>query len=183
MIIDDLKSFINRAEKNRKYAQNSAIGARVALGYFEKELNEDEKESIEKFMANFDAIYANVIRKNQDKLSPGSLLVYKRRVSGLLKDYDSYASDPSKFVAWSQTRKINIKKKSKLEKANSAPTDKNNIEKDSNNSSEKEGVTKSEVPLRPGVKAVIWVPDELTPNDVEKIKLYIEYLGQLAKKS
>lgn len=183
MLIEDLNSFITRAEKSRKYAPNSATGIKVALGYFEKELNEEEQNSIDKFRDNFNAIYQSVIRKNQDKLSPGSLEVYKRRVWGLLKDFEEYANDPAKFVGWNPIRRVVVKKKNNPEKGDSNLGEKSNFEQDNNLPSTLEGLSKSEIPLRPGVKAVILVPNDLIPDDVEKIKLFIDYLSSLAKKT
>ena len=184
MVSEELRNFINRAEKGRKYAPNSAYGIKAALGYFEKELNEEEQNSLEKFKANFEAIYASVIRSNQDKLSPGSLEVYKRRISSLLNDYTEYGSDPAKFVVWNPIRRTpSVKRKNIAVLPTEKTEEVNETKQDSYSPASTEGMFRSEIPLRPGVKAFILTPEDLNPNDVEKIKLFIDYLSSLAKKS
>jgi hypothetical protein len=180
MIIEDLKNFIVRAEKSRKYAPNSADGMKVALAYFERELNDEEKDSLEKFETNFNAIYTSVIRNNQDKLSASSLEIYKRRVLTVIKDYKEYDADPAKFVNWNPIRRTPTKRKDADKKAPSSE-EREAGRLDSPLSITTEGLSRSEIPLRPGVKAIIFTPDDLNPGDVEKINLYVQYLSSLAK--
>lgn len=180
MVIDELKQFLSQAEKGRKYAPNYALGIRAALGYFEKELNDEEKESIENFLTNFDAIYSNVIRNNQNKLSLATLEVYKRRVFRLLNDYQKYSSDPAKFVAWSPARRMPTKKAAyKKNEVSSSDKDMLGVQIETDLSNKE--MVRNEIPLRQGVKAVISFPSDLNNDDVRKIRLYIDYLESLTK--
>lgn len=172
-VIEDLKNFIKRAEKNRKYAPNTASGLRVGLSYFEKELNEDEAASLDNFKSHFDEIYVTVARNNQDKLSASSLDAYKRRVKGLLDDYEKYATDTAKFLNWNPVRKTIIHTGSKAKKL------KQNINEELQTEWLKEqgALNRFELILRPDAKAVFLTPPNLTSQDIKKIKGYIDYLS------
>lgn len=104
---NELYSFIDGAIKNRKYSPNTAGGHKAALKLFEKELNDEEGQSIDLVKEKIEAIYANVSRNNRDKISAESLATYKLRVLKVIDDYRKYGIDPTKMNEWiSRTRNV-----------------------------------------------------------------------------
>jgi hypothetical protein len=95
-----LYDFIDRAVKSRKYPANTGGALKTALNLFEKELNDEEKDSIETFKNNLDAIYNSVFQHNKD-FSATSLATYKSRVVKVLGDFEKYGTGPSKMANWS----------------------------------------------------------------------------------
>lgn len=119
-IMDNLRDFIDSAERSRKYPPNTAIALKNALKVFENELNEDEATNLELFKQHLDQIYHSVFEKNKNRMSVGSLATYRARVNRVLKDFDNYGSDPAKFNSWS----VSIKPRTTRKKpANSTATD------------------------------------------------------------
>ncbi|MFA6524186.1 MAG: site-specific integrase [Candidatus Paceibacterota bacterium] len=96
---EELYSFIDRAIKNRNYAENTGISLKTALRLFEKELNEEEINSIDKFNKNIEQIYHSVCSKNKN-FSASSLATYKSRILKVLTDYKKYGIDPTKMSNW-----------------------------------------------------------------------------------
>src|SRR5436190_18879610 len=113
-VIQNLIDFVNVAERNRKYAENSAIGFRAALRIFEPELNEQEKESLETFRQNIDQISQSVHRKNKDKISTSTIGIYKKRIQKIVSDYDKYANDASKMASWNPVTRIRTSKRDSM---------------------------------------------------------------------
>jgi hypothetical protein len=82
------------------------------------ELNEEEKNSLDKFKANIDQIYQSVFSKNKN-MSDSSLATYKSRVLTVLNDYERYGKEPTKMLNWTRKGRIRTpgtKKKSNTEK-------------------------------------------------------------------
>ena len=102
--VKELKEFIDYAEKNRKYASETAKGRRAALKLFEDELNDDEKSSIDLVEERFDRIYQSVFQKNKQNITTSSLETYKGRVRSLIREFKKFGSDPAAFNAWDMTR-------------------------------------------------------------------------------
>jgi len=96
---EELYDFIDRAINSRNYAENTGISLKTALRLFEKELNDEEKNSIDKFSKNIEQIYHSVCSKNK-KFSAGSLATYKSRVIKVITDYEKYGADPTKMSSW-----------------------------------------------------------------------------------
>ena len=90
---------------------------KTALNLFEKELNDQERESISDFEKNLEHIYQNVFSKNKNSFSAGSLVTYKSRVAKVLSDYAKYGSDPVSMANWSPKviNRTRLKKKSGVE--------------------------------------------------------------------
>jgi len=98
---EELYDFINRAINNRNYAGNTGISLKTALRLFEKEINDEEKNSIDKFHKNIEQIYHSVCSKNKN-FSAGSLATYKSRVIKVVTDYEKYGADPTKMSSWTK---------------------------------------------------------------------------------
>ena len=105
----DLYEFVDSAVKNRKYAPNTAHGIRTALKLFELEINEEEKDSLDKFKENFEQVFRGVTLKNKN-MTAGSLLSYKSRIKRLLEQYENYGSDAVKMNNWSVKAVVRQKK-------------------------------------------------------------------------
>jgi len=97
--IKDLYDFIERAEKNRKYVPNTALGLKAALRLFDAEANNEELGSIDKFKENIEQIYHGVSLKNKN-MAASSLATYKARVLKVIQDYEKYGADPTKINTW-----------------------------------------------------------------------------------
>lgn len=110
MKFNSLYEFIDIAEKNRKYLPNTATNYRTPLRLVESELTDEEKNSIDLVKTHLNEIFTLLYSKNSSNLSASSLEVYKRRVHGLINDYEKYGNDPAKMAAWDRN---NQPKKSK----------------------------------------------------------------------
>ncbi len=177
-VTKELLDFIDTAERNRKYPGGTAAGRRSALRLFEVELNDEEKESLDTFKKNLDQIYQNVFNKNKSNMSAGSLATYKMRLESLIKDYEKYGQDPTKLANWN--RPVRKYKKAPLEKevrdlipATEPKPEVLPIEKGSD-------FSRFELPLRPGIKAIIIVPSDISKSEVEKLRGYINFLDSIA---
>lgn len=176
IVINELKDFINTAERDRKYASNTATGYRVALGLFEKELNEKERESLQTLKENLDAIYQNVYRSNKTKFKSKSLEDYKNRVRKVIRDFEAFGNDPSKMASWNPSKpKSTGTSKAKIDNQSELPQ---------LNKTEELPValTRFELPLRSNVKAIILTPSDLTVEEADKIRAYIDYLKSVSVK-
>lgn len=178
-VVIELKDFINIAERDRKYASSTATGYRVALGLFEKELNDKERESLQTFKEHLEEIYQNVYRNNKTKFKSNTLEEYKKRVKKMIQDFENYGNDPSKMAAWTPARP-NLSTNNKTKKTNNdlsiSPED------DSSQIRESISLTRFELPLRANVKAIILTPSDLTSSEADKIRAYIDYLKSVSKK-
>ena len=102
-----------------------------------------------------------------------SLQTYKNRFLAVIKDYEKYGTNPTKMANWNRPiRKISTR------------TDKQRISSIENLSSDEKykeaEMSRFELPLRPGVKAIILVPADINKGDVEKIRKYIDFLNNIA---
>lgn len=177
-VTKELLDFIDTAERNRKYPLGTAAGRRSALRLFEVELNDEEKESLDTFKKNLDQIYQNVFNKNKSNMSAGSLATYKMRLESLIKDYEKYGQDPTKLANWN--RPVRKYKKALLEKEakDSIPA----VEPKQEVLLPEKGLdfSRFELPLRPGIKAIIIVPSDISKSEVEKLRGYINFLDSIA---
>jgi len=173
MIIKDLEDFINAAEKSRKYPRNTAAAKRSALRLFDAELNDDEVQSLDSFEKNFDQIYQELVNKNKADMSASSLVTYKRRVSGLIKDYKKYGLDPTKMASWNRPVRKVSRKTSNFKKNEQVAQQGIELSKNVN-------MSRFELPLRTGVKAIILIPSDVTKEEVGKIRKYVDFLESIS---
>lgn len=178
--INSLFTFVTVAEKNRKYATSYASGISTALRLFEKELNDNEKASIDLFKQNLNQIYAQVVRKNQSIYSNSSLDIYKKRIAKVLNDYENYGKDPTKMNAWNPSRHNFIKKDKTIKSLKLTENAANSNQPVEELPDEKTLVpmTKFQLQLRPGVLAKIETPHDMSVSEAKKIRAYIDYLIQ-----
>lgn len=176
-VTKELFDFIDTAERNRKYPEGTASGRRAALRLFEAELSEEEKESLDTLKKNIDQIYQNVFLKNKSNMSAESLATYKMRLESLIKDYEGYGQDPTKLASWNRpVRKVKrSKEQGKVTGYDFTKTEQEQIPEKSFDFS------RFELPLRPGVKAIIIVPSDISKSEVEKLRNYINFLESIAK--
>ena len=169
----DLNSFIDLAEKNRKYPENTAHGLRAALKVFSKELKPDEFNSIALIEERFDQIFLDVLETNKDKYSIDSLNTYKMRFMKVLNDYKRYGADPSNIQNWVVKNRKPIQPSIQQKDTSSqTPSPLINYPVESQH--------KIELALRPSAKAMLLVPADLTQKEAETLKSIID---SLAKKS
>ena len=170
---EELLKFVDIAIKNRRYPDNTGYAIRAALRLFEKELNKDERESIDKFKINIDQIYQNVFRKNSGELSAKSLATYKSRVTKALSDYEKYGTDPTKMANWPAKVLTRPKKHNTPDLV-----DKNNAGGSDSYKVSTSDMHKIELSIRPGApKFIVIVPGDITPDECTRIKAVIDSLS------
>jgi|SRR3989344_283233 len=170
--IETLYDFLERAVKSKKYLENTAISLKTALKLFEKELSEEERNSVDEFKKNIDHIYSRVFSNNKN-FSAGSLATYKSRVLKVVNDYQKYGIDPTKMANWSP--KITIRSKRKLSSAYNEDQG-IQIAKEGANITQV-GMNRIELSLRPDSKCVIVVPMDMTSTECLKIKAVLDSLS------
>lgn len=175
--IKTLFEFITLAERNRKYPPNTAFGLASALKLFEQELNEEEKESLETFISRLPQIYQSVFNKNKLKMSTSTLETYRRRILKVVKDYEKYGQDPTKLQSWNPLSRTIAKKTSKKNEKNLQIIE-GQISDEERPRSVSVSVNRHEINLKridsEDAKAIIIVPADLTLEEAEKIKKYID---------
>lgn len=174
-----LFSFIDVAEKNRKYPPATANNLRGALRKIEAELHDEEKTSIDKLLENINQIFQTLYQKDSTSMTASSIETYKSRIKKVIAEYKKYGMNSTSMNSWNPT----IKMRQKIEKKDSEKAlDKN--EQSSNQETERSStnnITKFELPLRENVKAVILLPGDITRSEVGKIEAYITFLKTIAK--
>lgn len=173
-----LSEFIESAVKSRKYPANTAAGRRSALNLFEAEFNETEKESIEEVKQNLNQIYNNVFNKNKSKMTAGTLETYKNRFKALLNDYEEYGTDPAKMASWNRPIR-EVSPKPREEKSNQSKESGPREPEDMADSASKE-LSRFEISLRPGVKAIVIVPSDIRTGEVDRIKKLADFLDSIS---
>lgn len=174
-VIKTLLEFVDSAVRNRKYPYGTAVGRRAALKLFEPELNDEERESLDTFKAHLDQIYRSVYNKNKSKMTAESWVTYKNRLKALISDYEKYGVDPTKMANWNRTiRKETVKGKIKAEDKSDSPTQETERYKEVD-------MSRFELPLRSGVKAIILVPSDINKEEVGKIRKYIDFLENISE--
>ena len=174
-----LLGFVDTAARNRHYAPNTAAGFRAALRLFESDLNEAERSSVAQFSENLDHIYRQVLNRNLQNISVASAETYYRRIKNLLNDYGKYGVDPAKMAEWNRPpRKIRLKEFGPEISTNySAPK---NPPAGSVLTSHETPVTRLDIALRPGAKALVVLPADLTKEDAAVIKALVDASVRLA---
>mgnify|MGYP001572573370 CR=1 FL=1 len=100
-----LYDFLDSAIKNRKYPEATANAIRSALKIYETALNQEERDSLQRFYDNLDQITKSVFLKNSKRFNSSSLATYASRVSKVVNDYYKYGMDPIKMNSWLQMNK------------------------------------------------------------------------------
>ena len=111
-------------------------------------------------------------------MTAGTLETYRKRVSSLLKDYERYGIDPTKMANWSRPLRntTGVKRKKPEVTKNINPTKVATLE----HSQQTVETSRLELTLRPGIKAIILVPSDITKPEVQKIRSYIDFLDSIA---
>lgn len=170
----ELYNFIDRARRSRKYADATALSLRAALKMYEGVLNEDERESLDKFKNNFEQITRSMVGKNASKSTAGSLATYKSRALKVINDYEKYGEDPLKMNSWEpkviiRTKNVNSSAfKDKLQKIGNTEQEENATEKN------QEKMRRIEFALRPDAKCILVIPSDVTPSEVIFVKGMID---------
>ncbi len=172
-----LSNFLDEAEKRRNYPSNTAAGVRSALRLFGRELNEVESSSPVAFIDNVDKIYRQVAANNKNRMSPDSLETYYRRLKNLISDFEECGGDVDKMA---------VKKRAAVKKLPSAaggsrPVSGRSLkaEADAPAAAAETEVSapdsnRLELSLRPGVKAIVILPADLTSDEAGVIKALVD---------
>lgn len=172
--LQGLYDFIDKAETNRNYPPNVATNFKTPLNLVEKELTEEEKNSIDLLKKNLDQIINTIYSKSGNKLSASSLEIYKRRMKNLIEDYENYGKDPSKMATWNRKTLIRKPKERKVvikENVIDSPAD-------FSPSFESSEFQAADLVLSSG-RARIIVPKEISPDDAKKLKFQIDLLANI----
>lgn len=175
--ISDLRDFIATAEKNRKYAPGTAVGRKAALSLFDKELNENERESIELLEQHLPQIYNTVFQKYKTKMATSSLQTYKKRMESLLREYKQFA-DPAEFHSWNpSTRNTSGRAKQAASKAATSTTQ--NVVVHHSSGTEvglENGTERFEIVIGDGRKGILIFPANRSETDVAKLQKLVDFL-------
>jgi hypothetical protein len=179
--LDSLYTFIDAAEKNRKYLPSTAQDLRNALKKIELEINEEEKASIDKLLENLNQIFHVYYQKNPASMTASSIETYKSRIRKVINEYKKYGMNSTGMNSWNpkpvQKRKP-LKIESQAESQNKLSVKDDSLT-DSNIPSQ--NVTRFELPLRENAKAIILLPGDITKSEVDKVAAYITFLKTIAK--
>lgn len=170
----DLYQFIDRAIRSRKYPQNTGGALKSALKLFETEINDDERNSLESFKANFEQIYRSVCTKNSDRFSVASLATYRNRILKVIKDYEKYGVDPTKMVNW--TPKIKASSKKNSDSNQPAKNIQNSNEMTETYTTNNSNAHRLVLALRPDFKFILEVPMDISFGESKKIKAVLDSL-------
>lgn len=184
-IVNQLNDFIDLANKNRRYPDNTASGLKAAISRFNDVLNEDERVSLELIDERFEQIMLDFFNKHKNDMTDGSLRTYQARINRVLRDFKKWGSNPQNWSSWSVS---GTRARKKSNKSNNNETE-NAVTKQENSSSNtfepgKHDVhpsTKFEIPLRDGISAFISTPMDINKDEVDKIKKYVDYLSSIAE--
>lgn len=174
--IKDLYEFIEVATRNRKYPTSTAQGLRAAVKLFDSELNDDERDSLDKVKTNLDQIYQSVFAKNKN-FTAASLATYRSRLLKVINDYEKYGTDPTKMANWNPKVVVRAPKKAKpvQEPVVNVP----DSTQDSFGTaaiSTPENMHRLELVLRPGVKFVVIVPQDLKSTEAATLNALLTSL-------
>lgn len=178
LIIDNLKAFVEKAVKLGKYPSNTGAGYLAAIKTAERALLDDEPKTIDYLLDHVEELF---VRQNV-KLSPQSIPVYVGRIKTVSSDYKTYGVDGAAIYKWTRgSRKRATKTKNNKE---------NNISKAENQDGENLTNNDWSVPsmpnesgvklnlvswrLRPGLMIRIELPEDISEQDVNKIKALLD---------
>ncbi|HWY79306.1 MAG TPA: hypothetical protein VNW29_03020 [Candidatus Sulfotelmatobacter sp.] len=177
--LQSLFSFIDVAEKNRKYPITTANNLRGALRKIEAELNDEEKASLDKLLENINQIFHTLYQKDPTSMTVSSIETYKSRIKKVIAEYKKYGMNTTNMNSWNPTiairKKIEKKDSENVLDKKDQPIDEESDQSTTNNT------TRFELPLRENVKAVILLPGDVTKSEVGKIEAYITFLKTIAK--
>jgi len=177
----NLVEFITTAEKNRNYPAATGVAFRNAIAKFVDLLNEEEKQSVDLFENRIEQIFRDFVEKNKQKMTMKSMIEYKRRVLRVISDYREYGIDPTKMNNWQRKPKnVGVRKSKTTDDTQPSKPIENKFTAATDDLLAEGSVTRFEIPLRKGVKAIIVTPPDISIEEVKKIKLYIEYLEAIA---
>lgn len=175
--VNTLMNFIQTAERSRKYPSNTADAFRVAIRLFEKDLNDEERASIDVLSDHLDQIYSSVVNHNSTKFSLGSLETYKKRIQRVLREYSLYGKDATKMTNWKPKMRVFTKKKKQEEQSEEsrrAETKETPFAPMTTGDLSDSKLSKYEIQLRSDTKALIIIPFDLSTDEADKLKLYID---------
>jgi len=164
--IKELYEFIEVATRNRKYPASTAQGLRAAVKLFDSELNDDERDSIDKVKANLDQIYQSVFAKNKN-FTAASLATYRSRLLKVINDYEKYGTDPTKMANWNPKVVVRAPKKPKEATGSASAQNESaqNVDTSVGMGVIPANMHRLELALRPGVKFVVIVPQDLKKTE------------------
>ena len=175
---DGLKSFIEKAVKLGKYPVNTAAGYIAAIKTVERAILNDEPKTIDYLLSHLEELF---VRQNDLQLSPQSVPVYIGRIKAVCNDYKTYGTDGTSIYRWNRTVR---KRKEKLPEIKESKTtisevlnQQESVENAFGTNSQISNGTKLNIVswrLRPGVVVRIELPEDLTEQDVKKIKALLD---------
>jgi len=175
--IEGLKSFIDKAVKLGKYPANTASGYLAAIKTVERAILDDEPKTIDYLLSHIEELF---IRQTDLQLSPQSVPVYIGRIRTVCKDYKTYGADGSSIYRWSRTirkRKEKIPEQKESNNPSTTPQQdpiENNFSQSPVQNSNGTKLNIVSWRLRPGVVVRIELPEDLTEQDVKKIKALLD---------
>jgi len=173
--IDGLKSFIEKAIKLGKYPSNTGAGYSAAVKTAERALLNDEPRTLDYLLGHLEELF---VRQNVN-LSPQSIPIYVGRVKTVLSDYKTYGVDGSAIYNWNRKKRTQKTKGTKGDSGTSkvdqeekmAPPDAGTQFASASNPQKLNLLSWR---IRPGLMIRIELPEDLTDQDVNKIKALLD---------
>lgn len=173
--IKDLYEFIEVATRNRKYPTSTAQGLRAAVKLFDSELNDDERDSLDKIKANLDQIYQGVFAKNKN-FTAASLATYRSRLLKVINDYEKYGTDPTKMANWNP--KVIVRRPKKVKSTQDKTVGR--AESPQNSAGDTAptpgNMHRLELALRPGVKFIVIIPQDIKETEAATLNALLTSL-------
>ena len=172
-VASDLLEFVSEAQRMGIYPGNTAYGLKAAIRRVAPVLTEQEASSLETFKSHLEAIFQRAFNLSKGKVNARSLAVYQRRLLRLINEYEQYGQTPQAMSGWKRKGKVSVGVRSERRivsqsRIGSAELDAADDAKSS------PSMHRLEVSLRPGVRAVLMLPFDLTEDEAKRIKTMID---------
>ncbi len=177
--IQNLTEFVQKATKLGKYNANTGTGILNAIRTAEKGLSSEEPKDVDYLLDHLEELF---FRQKDLGLSPQSQGVYFARIKRAVEDFKKFGTDARSIYSWSP--KMRVKKannKRTISEKNEDETENAEMQPKSTGRSDEvikeiNGVKLNVVTwrLRPGVLIKIELPEDLTQQDVDKIKKLLD---------
>lgn len=185
--IEQLREFINKAEKLGKYPRNTAVAMFSALKVVEEGLVDEEPADPHYLVEHLEEIFNRQLKRLN--LTAGSLQAYMTRVRRAIKDFQKYGQDPKALHAWKpkiMQRATKVRNGSP-QSEESAPGASGFFGSQIVTGQKNTGLRTLVWSLRPDLLIQIQLPTDLNEDDVARLKKLLDLeveltSGQMNKK-
>jgi len=172
--IEQLKEFINKAEKLGKYPRNTAVAMLSALKVVEEGLVDDEPADPHYLVEHLEEIFNRQL--NRLNLTAGSLQAYITRVRRAISDFQKYGQDPKALHAWKPkiVQRATKGRNGSPQSEESASGSPGFLTSQIVSSQKNIGLRTLVWSLRPDLSIQIQLPTDLNKDDVARLKKLLD---------